>query len=164
MTEEVMNYLAVVETVDPNCQLLNVVYRLAPVEVGGTDGQPRWVFTFTDCVGGKPISEIRKEETSTDGDYWLAVVLYEPSQVGQRYYPHRFVMRLNEAPELYPKTAFQQAAQTALQRVMMEMEMLLRQHYFRKADPAISYGRIITKSGKEVTLTHRTRFLSPAVS
>lgn len=140
---------------------LNVLFELPLVEVRDPQSsEERWVFEFLDCAIGTPISILKRELREEYEDYLLVVVLYEPDTEGRHYFPHRFTVHVRERPAHVVTENFRAALITALHRIMGEMEVRLKQSHFEGPLPALSYGRVLTSSGKEVVLTHRSRFLT----
>lgn len=143
-----------------NSHVLNVVFDLPriAVDLPGVSPGP-WQFQFTDYKPGVPISEIKRELGAMEEEHFIAIVLFEAAKSDKIYYPHRFKVEVIERPSAFTKGEFQDALLSALGRVLTEMEIRLRQSFYRQADPQIGYGRVIDVRCKEIVTTHRARFM-----
>ena len=136
---------------------LNVRFSLPTISVRNPEGLDFWHFHFDDADVHLPISKLR-EKLHDQGDYFVAVVLLEDPALKKSFRPHRFVMKILKQPPAWLQSDFRTALITALHRVQCEMEMQLRQTFYRQSDPTVSYSRVIDKRGQQLAMTHISLF------
>lgn len=150
---------------EPKHAILNVKFKLPSVVVRKPTSSKSWSFNFDDSDTLLDLSVLKKKLVPTT-DYLLAIVLLEDPHNRRIYRPHRFVVTMQSSNGCvglsdYLKSDGCQALTVALYRVQSEMEMRLRQWFFREADPRVTYGRIVSRSGKQIVMTHISEFERP---
>jgi hypothetical protein len=136
---------------------LNVRFQFSTISIRNPEGLDFWHFHFDDSDTQLPISKLR-EKLHGQEDYFLAVVLLEDPALKKQYRPHRFVLKVLKQPPCWLQSVFRTALITALHRVQSEMEMQLRQTFYRQSDPTVSYSRVTDKRGQQLAMTHISLF------
>lgn len=141
--------------------VLNICFNFLPINVVNPkeDGQ-KWTFRFDDSDTQLPLRELKEKQPDT-GAFWYAVVLLEDPTAKTIYRPHRFVVTIEQEPaRVYGRDQFLMALNFALQRVQSEMEVRLRQTFYRQPDPLVTYGKICEFRGnRAITTTYITSFV-----
>lgn len=141
--------------------VLNLCFNFLPIRVvNPKDAEMEWTFRFDDSDTQLPLREL-KEKHYVKGGFWYAVVLLEDPTAKTIYRPHRFVVTIEKEPvRVYGRDQFLMALNFALQRVQSEMEMRLRQAFYRQPDPLVTYGKICEfRDNRAITTTYITSFV-----
>lgn len=147
--------------------LFNVFYSLPDLviqpDVSGVPGNPPWEFNFQERdVMGLPLMELKKKFFDQQDTLFLFVEYMDGKARDDSpilYHPHRFAVH-----QIYPSAQCDEATKplvyTALvYKVVAEMDLRLRQHIHRQADPGIRKATLRDYNGKVLATALASQFL-----
>lgn len=140
--------------------LLNVTFDLPNLVIAGNDPSTPWEFAIDDSWH---LSLMELKKKYFDQEFNLAHVYFvarlERDSTVTEFRPHRMVVRTINRPQFCSAEELKSVYTAVLYRITTEMDMYLRQHIHRRADPQIHNARLIAPNGIPLAETRASYFL-----